>query len=227
MKILTEANYNELTPNTDPFSIDDMSTDTKDAFLTITSAYRYMLIQYLIDKLNLKAIDDLIKQSELEFLPVSNENMDVYQSFNCEELTYLYLRNNVKIINLSKEERNEFYNIIEKTDFKYNEKMAQYIEKTYRKVIHENIKTSPCLINFGPISQTFMVPNDSLVIGMRYDEFNLNNASEEAWDEKHDKQIDYLSNIFEKIINAAKEKLKIACYVIKYDEFSVIETKNK
>lgn len=227
MKILTENNYKELAPNTNPFSIEDMSSDVKDTFLYLTSAYRYMLTQYLIDKLDLKIIDDSIKQSGLEFLPVSNENMDIYQWFSCEELSYIYLRNNVNIINLSKEEREELYNMIKNDDFKYNEKIAKYIESTYRKVIHENLKISPCLINFGPSSLTFMVPNDSLVIGIRYDEFNLNDEPEEAWGERHDKQITYLSNIFGKISNTAKEKLKIACYVIKYDEFSVSKIKSK
>ncbi len=62
---------------------------------------------------------------------------------------------------------------------------------------------------------------------MRYDEFAENGLDDEKWGEQHDKQIlDFLPNLFYKIEADNFNKFPVPIYVLKYNEFSVINRKN-
>ena len=73
----------------------------------------------------------------------------------------------------------------------------------------------------GPDNSDYYVPNQSIVIGFRYDEFNLNNLSDEQWDNLHDKQLLYLSEFLLKMSKEISSKVNIPIQVIKYNEYSV------
>ena len=221
MKVFTEENYKNIQPNFAPFSIDEMPQDVKKTFLLLTSAYRYMLTQYLIEKIDLKKYDDLIKQNEYKFLPIDEESMDVYQWFNSEELSYLYLRNNVYLMNLSKNERKEFLSMLKKDGIVYTKEMEKFINSTYKKAIFEDIKRNPCMISFGPLTGAFMALNNSMVIGIRYDEFNRNGFLDGEWSKNYMSQLKYISIISNKIEKEVEDKLQIVCNVFKYNEYSV------
>lgn len=225
--IITEDDYNDMLPNCEKFNIADMNDDVRNTFLFMTSAYRYMFTKYIIKTLELKKFDQLISKNNFSFLPVKKEEMDIYQLFNSDDLTYLYLRNNIHLANLTSEERTNFLEMLKKYDMQYTNELEEFISSTYRKVIYEDIKNdTPILINFGPISQSFMVPNNSLVIGIRFDEFNLNGKSDSEWDSNHDLQLDYISEITAQISALAENRLKIQCFIIKYNEFSVMKRSN-
>ena len=67
----------------------------------------------------------------------------------------------------------------------------------------------------------YYAPNDSLIIGVRYDDFNLNGQTGEEWDANRKKQFDYLFELMENIENDGKNKLSALVTCIKYDEYSV------
>ena len=223
-KILTEEEYGNLFPNNDNFKIEEMDGSVKEMFLRLTSFYRYMLIEYLAKTLDLEKYDHLLTVSNLKFLPIEKDQMDIYQYFNSDRFKYIYLRNNVYISNLNNNEISEFSNLIAESNMTYNDKIKNFIEKTFKKVISENpdskLKT---VTNFGPISPTFMAPDNSLVLGIRYDEFNYNGQTDIEWDNNHNLQIKYLESLTKELVKKAQEKLNIECRIIKYNELSVIK----
>lgn len=222
--IITKNDYEKRFPNCDKFNINDMNDETMNTFLFLTSAYRYMFAKYIIKTLELKKYDQLISKNTISFLPVKKDEMDIYQLFNSDDLTYLYLRNNIHLVNLTNDERKDFFEMLKKYDMQYTSELEEFISSTYRKVIYEDIENNySTLVNFGPISQSFMAPNNSLVIGIRFDEFNLNGKSDSEWDSNHNLQLDYISEISAQISTLAENRLKIQCFVIKYNEFSIIK----
>ena len=63
----------------------------------------------------------------------------------------------------------------------------------------------------------YSVNDGVVVIGIRYDEFNLNGNSDQEWDNVHNEQINYLNEIIEEIEKMFKDKVK----VLKYNQYSV------
>ena len=98
-----------------------------------------------------------------------------------------------------------------------------FIEKTYPKVIFENVNhdNSLCDINFGPDNQQYYAPNNAVVIGIRYDEFNLNGLSDQEWDKLHEKQLDHLLDIISNLENNEILKSNLPLITIIYNEYSV------
>ena len=220
--MMTEEDYKTI-PTYSNFFIDDMDDVQKNTFLLLISMYRKMMILFLINNTNIKKYDDLLASSYFKYIPIENINKDLYQ-FSCkDDLNYFYLRNNIHIENLTNDERKFLYSKYSNDSFNFDEEMQSFIVQTYRKVIFEDVRQKGnCLINYGPISPNFIAPNNALVIGVRYDDFNLNGQSEKEWNENYEKQQEYLNRIINELENEIKKRLNIACRVIKYNEFSII-----
>lgn len=192
-----------------------------DLFCKRYYVYRYLLTNYLIKKLNLIEYDAKLKKSELKFLPIHENEMDFYQYFSKDSLNYFYVRNEMYLDNLSIDEVNLLDMFIRNFNSNNNE-MMNFIEKTYKKVItkyighKENYK-----IFVGPDSINFVVNDGNVVVGIRYDEFNLNGYSDSEWNDIHDKQLKYLYEI----TKAIQEMFPKEVNVIKYNKYSVLNTK--
>lgn len=222
MEFIKKDEYEQIQPNTDFFNIDKMNNKVLNNFLAFTTIYRIMLIKYINKQINLEEYDNLIKNSKFNFIKIKSTDKDIYQKYNAEKLEFLYLRNNIYISNLTDDERNRFVKIIAKNGLNYNNEYELFIRETYKKVITEYYKEKiKVLINFGPSNIPFMAPNDSLVIGIRYDEYNLNNMEDNEWYINHNNQLSFIEKIKKEISEKCKKKLDINGTLIKYDEYSV------
>lgn len=212
--------------NEDDFDIlfkNNMSKDEKNKYLMYYNTYRTLLTKFIIKKFNLKFFESRIEKSNLKFLTVDENKMDVYQYFSCNELKYFYLRNNVNINRLNSEEKAFLNEIISSNNDELDEKAIQFIENTYKKVIYEGKSDDDRghIIMYGPDSKHFMAPNDALVLGMRYDMFNLNGLNDEQWKDLYFKQIEFLNHMLKKMQEELNEISDISVNIIQYTDFSI------
>lgn len=222
IQIISKSDYETRFPKSNNRFIESLDAISMNTYLSLYSMYSSLLENYLINKLSLKDYDDMIKDSGLNFIDIDFNEMDIYQRAYSNELSYIYLRNNIYIERLSIEEK-EFlndilYEVVKPTD----SEIDNFIERTYKKVLFENINNNGDVLmtNFGPESGNFMVPNNALVLGIRYDEFNQANMDDSTWDKNNKEQIKFLLNIEDQLIN--NSNLDIQVYIIKYNEYSII-----
>lgn len=223
MQILNDENYKLRTPYTDEFNIDGMDDNSKNNYFRMYSLYMDLLTQYLIKNTPLKDYDNYLLNSELNFVSINDDRQDVYQKLCNDKLKYFYVRNNLYLSRLSKEEFEYLKRIYMTNDFGLNSITENFIQNTYKKVIAEEIGVENTLIHYGPVSPRFFAPIDALVIGFRYDDFNYNGMSDNEWDINYTKQKEFLYKNIPTLLNTMKTNLNnnnIA--LIKYDDFSVV-----
>lgn len=225
--ILTEVDYNTRFPQLNSKFIESLKDEQKELYFELYSAYSYFFRKYIIDKLDLKKYDENLTNSNLNYLKVKDENMDIYQDFSKDVLNYFYIRNNLYVERLTLEEKEYVYKKFVTNDNVMSDKMINFIENTYKKVIFENINNNGqlCDINYGPDNPMYCAPNDSLIIGVRYDDFNLNGQTDEEWDINRQKQFDYLFEVMKNLENDSTNKVNTLVICIKYDEYSSIKKK--
>ncbi len=185
--------------------------------------YRYFLTEYLLRKLLLKKFDEEVSNSGLEFLPIKENSMDIYQLFSSPILQFFYVRNDLYLSRMTEEERNFFKSRIRERNIVIDEEISAFIEKTYQKVIFKDVfhNGSSCMAFYGPENLNFSAPNNSIVIGFRYDEFNMNGLSEDDWQSRYDKQSYFSYSLLKRMNEELKDKLKVPVIVIKYSDFSI------
>lgn len=189
-------------------------------YIKLYNAYRELFTEYIEKKLELKKYDEKIIKSKLNFHRIQSENMDIYQYFSCEVLKYIYVRNNIHIERLTKEDK--IFLELQSGNVKLNKETITFVERTYEKIIFEDILKSGeiCMIQYGPNSSNFFARNDAVVIGIRYDKFveqEINNN----WDRSNEKQREFLFELMQEMNKEFKEKLKVPVVVIEYDDLSV------
>ncbi len=221
--IITEEEYNTRFPNLNNNFIQTLNKNEKEVYFELYSAYSYFFRKYIIDKLNLKDYDEKLANSNLSYLKVKDENMDIYQDLSKDDLSYFYIRNNLYVERLTQEEKEYVYEKFVTNDEIMSDKMISLIENTYEKVIFENISNDgrSCNINYGPDNPIYYAPNNSLIIGVRYDDFNLNGQTDEKWDINRKKQFDYLFKSIEDLCKNSKDKLNVPVICMRYDEYSI------
>lgn len=220
---LSEKEIENIYPNNIIKTIEEMKEEDKEIYLLKYSLYRKLFTEYMIQKLNLKEYDEELKNSELEFIPNNKEDMDIYQYFSSKELRYFYIRNNIYIENLNKEEESFLQQKIDNKNYDLDEESKKMIEETYQKVIFEDILKhgEKCIINYGPDSSSFMASNDAIVIGVRYDEFVENGLDDNEWQELYEKQLLYLGALRDRMYVKLKGDLQVPLAILKYNEYSV------
>lgn len=218
MKIITENELNLLKPNFRSLDIKNLSLNEKREYLILLSVYMNIFIQYLCYKFNLKYYDNLLNNSDYNFIPINENNMDIYQKFSKKYLKYFYVRNNIYIEKLNENDLEFLREIAFKSNKKNNEEIVNFIERTFKKVIFEDALRdgSRCMVFFGENSQYYSSVNDSIVIGVKYDEFNLNGLSDIEWDELHDKQYEFMDSIINRMNTELNNNHKINLKIIKY-----------
>lgn len=217
---ITEDMYLSRQSNNNDFK--KMNFEEKNTFLELYSFYHHLLKLYLIEKLELKKYDDELGKSNLKLKAVDVNKMDIYQYTMSDELQYLYLRNNIHIERLKKEELellNKFYdNDLDISDIN----VKRFIESTFVKVIMEGDSPLITNINYGPPAPQYFAKTNSLVIGFRYDEFNLNGLSNQEWNMLHGIQHSYLFGILKNIEINLQKHIQLPVSVIEYNDYSVI-----
>lgn len=188
--------------------------------------YRKIFNNYIINQLELKKYDRSILESELRFKKISKEKMDMYQLLSENELNFLYIRNDIYIENLNPDEINTLKKI-EYGSF-LSEDIMEYVEKTFSKVIiHEKEDEEIGQIKFfGPYTSKYMAPNNSIVIGIRYNDYYTNGLDDKNWSILREKQLDFLDDLKNRIINEQKNKIKNEIFIIHYNDFSFFNIEN-
>lgn len=223
MVIINDDDFETRFPCGNDKLINKMDEENKDTYLSLYMKYSELFNKYIIDKLDLDEYDKKLENSNLEFTPVTEQNMDIYQYLSHDMLKYLYIRNNYYVERLTKTEKEFLLEKIFNSDEKNDNETRDFIENTYEKVIYEDVSRDNQVfnINFGPESETFLAPNNALVIGIRYDEFNTNGMTDKEWDCNYNKQLEELFGMMNNIELVANSKLNIPVRVIQYNEFSI------
>lgn len=190
---------------------DSMSPESQESYLKLYSLYNNLLIQHLIKKYNLNLYDEMIQNSKRNFKKVDTNDMDIYQYTSSKYLNYLYIRNNIYIEKLSKEELLYLSNTKEILD--YNNE--QFIEKTYKKIILENEYTM-----YGPDNPKYFKKPNTLVIGLRCKSIDLNNDSDDELDNFLSQQ-QYLKLFIPELSRQLNDRNLDSIEVIEYNNSSV------
>ncbi|MDR2569167.1 MAG: hypothetical protein LBD23_02565 [Oscillospiraceae bacterium] len=218
---ITERDFKHLSPKNSTFSFFDISPDLKDYMLLNISLYRKLLVDYLLKITNIRLYDKQLLEEK--YLQIPTEAMDMYQYFSQNELHYIYLRNNIYIERLTDIEKDFLAKKIETENFDLDEESQKMIESSFRRVIFEDELGNGEIFSsdFAPDSSTFRASNDSLVLGIRYDELNLNGMDSNAWGRYHDEKMRNLYLLSDKIENEIAQILNMPVEVFIYDDYTV------
>lgn len=222
-KKLNFADLNDLYPKSSKVSLNDFSEKDKQEYLSLYNLYRKLFTEYMMKKLNIKSYDRKIEDSEYAFSPVKKENMDAYQYVSSDELKYFYFRNNLYIEKLTKKEVDFLRKKISQGNIELDEEAEKMIEETYPKVIFEDLAQDgqKARVLFGPDSESFFADNDSVVIGVRYDEFEDENENDEEWFNRYMNQRRFLNDIINEMKEVFNKKMPQGVSIINYDATSV------
>ena len=215
-------------PNTG-IKLNTLSEEEQNEYMSLSNAYRKMLSEVFIKKYNLKELDNAFINSNLHFVTADSKKMDCYQNFSSNELKYFYIRNNVYVERLSKEDKSFIKRIIDSNDFSMTDEIEQFIDRTYSEVIKEDVSSKDgekVFVQFGPDSRSYIVPNDSIVIGFNYDEFADNGLTDDEWYERHLKQLDFMVNTLNDDIRLLNENSNHLVNILKYNEYSILKRKS-
>ena len=214
----------------DDLNYNQMNNKQKEEYLNIYSLYMNYFLKFLIKKINLQEYDNLLKVNNPVFIPLK-DNMDIYQLISKNLLEYFYIRNNIYLSRLNNVELEYLRNKILNNDLIFDENTFNFIDLTYKRLIFEVINDDPNIkgkINYGPNleSDLYYAPNNGLILGIRYDEFNLGGMNEEEWFLNRINQKEYIKKVIIQIENEVENKLNIPCKIIEYDQYSVELNKN-
>lgn len=224
---LSEQDLNNVIPNNSKVSFGKMTKELKEEYLLLYFSYRKLFTEYIIEKVNLIKYDGEISRSNLNFKPVELNEMDVYQYFSSDILKYFYIRNNIYIERLTRDEKKILQCNVEDKGCKLDIETKKMIETTFQKVIFEDVGKDgkEYMTSYGPNSSSFLAKNNSLVIGMRYDEFGEDGLDDDSWDLLHNERVSYLYTFFYNMIQNIKSEFDIPITILQYNEFSVLSRK--
>ena len=218
MMAITLEDYATRFPNNNEEYFNKLSQGERDVYLECINYYYRQLIEYLNGKLELTKYDLNLSNSKNNFIPVPEDKMDIYQRLSSSLLKYLYLRNNIYIEKLSNEEILQLRNFMQQQVTISDRELYNFIESTYQKVISETKEVTT--MNYGPENPDFFAESNSIIIGLRTDDF-ADSDKIENWSELHDKrefELDFFLNYLKSEFNG---KLPIPVSVIRYNDFSV------
>ena len=100
--------------------------------------YKKLFLEYVIKELELNNYDEILNRSPLNYIPISYENKDNYQKNNSKGLKYFYIRNNIYIERLTRDDISFIQKKRKNGEEVLDEEWAEFIENTYPKIIQEN-----------------------------------------------------------------------------------------
>lgn len=167
---ISKEDYKLRLTKRDEINIDDMNDSQLALYLSIYSVYMEWFTNLLILNTNIKDFDDKLKKSDLKFTKVGKKDLDFYQNFSAQYLDYFYLRNNLYLYRLNKDEYEFIVDRIKKDNYTFDDEVENFILKTYKKVIYEKVKG----VDIAKVSHDRedlgrYVINTALLIGLRYD----------------------------------------------------------
>ena len=217
---ITISDYETRFPISNQKYFDNLNNDGKQEYLNLYLLYYNLLYKYLIPKLNLKQYDNMLLNSDNIFYQVPLENMDLYQRIGSSYLKYFYLRNNIYIERLTKEELEFLKKKLLSNNTELDKETIVFIENTYQKVMLET-PNNIVNISYGPDSYNFYKPSNNIIIGVRFDNYyKKENESDSEWNDKYNDRI-YELEIVTKFLAKRLEDFKVPCSIIIYNDFSI------
>lgn len=135
-----------------------------DKYLNMQALYRKALEQYLSELLNLQIYDNMLTDSELRFIPIDKERESLYQKYSTFGYKYVYLRNNLPIEYLDKQDLSILEKYINDGKTDVTEELVKLVSRTYQYVIivlHDRAEDTP--IGYSNDGQK-IAPNYALVL---------------------------------------------------------------
>lgn len=200
--------------------------DLTEKYYTVVKNYKVLLENYLMSKLPLKEMDDMIVNSGLAFVSLETDEMDFYQKFSSMKLKYVYLRNNLYVHKLSDEDINTLVGLTAKQMEKPNAELIELIERTYKDVIDAKPLGEDVAVNYkkcyGIDSSDYWLNSDELVFGVRYDEFAENGLGDgDEWMDNYNNQLEFLGKLMLDMDKNCSEILGVKVNFLYYDDASV------
>ena len=199
------------------FKIDD----EENLYFKLLNKYKKLFEEYLKEKLPLELIDDNMKKSDLKFVPIKKEDMDFYQITSTMNLDYIYLRNNLYIEKLSKED----LDFLSKKD-SLDEESKEFIKRTYQIVINPYENDEKRIIFYGPENEKHLCDSTDVVLGIRYNEFEQNGMSDDEFQKNFMEQLRLIAQVSTLLEIASPNELGSEVKVIQYNELSIMKKYN-
>ncbi|WP_428047903.1 hypothetical protein [Candidatus Proelusimicrobium excrementi] len=199
------------------FKIDDENNE----YFKLLNNYKKLFESYLKEKLPLELIDDNMKSSDLKFVQIKEEDMDFYQISSTMGLDYIYLRNNLYIEKLSKEDL-EFLSKKDNLD----DEAREFIKRTYLTVINPYENDEKRIVFYGPENGKHLCDSTDVVLGIRYNEFETNGMSDEEFQKNFLEQLRLIAQVSTLLEIASPNELGSQVKVIQYNELSIMKKYN-
>lgn len=167
---LSKESYKQRLTHREEIKIDDMTEDQLKLYLAMYSVYMEWFINLLVSKTDITKFDKEIKNSNLKFTKTKDDKLDFYQKFSRDYLDYFYLRNNLYLYRLNKEEYNFIIDRIKNDKYIYDKETEKFILDTYKKIIFEKVKDyKKAKVNHDVHDMGRYIENNAIIIGIRYD----------------------------------------------------------
>lgn len=153
---------------------------TEEQFLSLQEKYRMDFVDNLLNKIDVDKIKGILEKGSFPIPIIEDQEYNFYHK-NTIMNQYLYLRNNIHIERLTKEELEEMYNAI-LVDKKLSE---DFIKQTTEKVLYEEGDYT----YYGIPSNQTEAPSKSIVIEFAYNQLKCNSIE----------QIVYIKDCYEEI----------------------------
>lgn len=227
IKKISTNDYETRYPKNNKSYFDNLDENQKEEYLVLYSTYLSVLLKYIDFKCDLKFFDEIILNDSANFKAISEDDMDLYQ-YSCSDfLKYFYIRSNIYIERLSDKEMKFIkYQSLDVNENNYA-LIENFICNTLSKVILESDDSDEIFYtNFGPASENFIKPNNALILGVRFDEYYVEEGEpQEAWVIRHNTRLSRLFNLCEMLEYTLSKNMQIPVSVIKYNEFSIKDRK--
>lgn len=174
----------------------------------MSESYRVLFFRYLYDKLKLKVIEDYLEKNNIEY--INNEKLMSEEEKLCHPYSkYFYLLNEIDLSPLNNEEKDYFNNI--KVDNVMDNQLTIFLETTAKRVFFSHL--SELNRYYGPISDSYYVNGDYIVLGLKYNELGFATGKIKTRGE-----IEYNMKIINDIIKKIENNNVYKIKVIKYNE---------
>lgn len=196
-------------PDTYNYNNIEAKFESMDSFIEYQNKYKTKFEEYLYKLINFNEIDAYIKSQDVYIPRVLDENYNFYHSKSGLKSSFIFVRNNIHLENLSDE---DIKSLIENDQID-----DDFFNRTYKSVLHED--GDKCF--FGTPRDSTLAPSDSIVIEFAY---NINNCDDLEQLSKIKEVINYSFDFLKKEF-ATKTDIKVSFVV--YDAIRDIFDKSK
>ena len=163
-RIVLPNNYDFLLGKEKGLCDDNGFTET---YFEVQAFYRSCVEQYFMQELDLGLIDSKVGENLSGAEANSKEDMGFYQKYSVLPLSYVYLRNNIYVEQLSPDDLGTFKQVVKDKDFEITEEIYEVVLRTYPEILRpQKDKPSGFLVSYGTNPTEKVTANDTIVFGI-------------------------------------------------------------